>query len=289
MKGLPLSLSAASLAALLCASAGCGKGRIDRVEWPVMGTVAAVQLRSSSVFGYHAATSVVQQITVDLERALNAHDPDSELSRLAPLEDGEILSRCGKSPMVYRREVRPCYEAAFKLMHASGGVFNPRWRGTNTLDLGAIAKGFAVDVAVLDCYVDRADALVDIGGNIKSVRGAWKTGVKDPNGDGFAAVVELREGEALATSATYYRGSHIRDGRTGLAVSNGVASVTVLCDSAMWADGLSTTLFVFGPEEGRAFLDEHLPELAGSGKVAVLWILSDGRREKVDADNRFAE
>jgi thiamine biosynthesis lipoprotein len=113
--------------------------------------------------------------------------------------------------------------------------------------------------------------------------------VKDPDGDGFAAVVELREGEALATSATYYRGSHIRDGRTGLAVSNGVASVTVLCDSAMWADGLSTTLFVFGPEEGRAFLDEHLPELAGSGKVAVLWILSDGRREKVDADNRFVE
>jgi len=289
MKGLPLSLSAASLAALLCASAGCGKGRIDRVEWPVMGTVAAVQLRSSSVFGYHAATSVVQQITVDLERALNAHDPDSELSRLAPLEEGEILAGCGKSPMVYRREVRPCYEAAFKLMHASGGVFNPRWRGTNTLDLGAIAKGFAVDVAALDCYVDRADALVDIGGNIKSVRGTWKTGVKDPDGDGFAAVVELREGEALATSATYYRGSHIRDGRTGLAVSNGVASVTVLCDSAMWADGLSTTLFVFGPEEGRAFLDEHLPELAGSGKVAVLWILSDGRREKVDADNRFAE
>ena len=283
------SLAAALLTALLCASAGCDGGKIDRVEWPVMGTIAAVQLRSSSVFEYHAATSVVQQITVDLERALNAHDPDSELSRLAPLEEGEILAGCGKSPMVYRREVRPCYEAAFKLMHASGGVFNPRWRGTNTLDLGAIAKGFAVDVAALDCYVDRADALVDIGGNIKSVRGTWKTGVKNPNGDGFAAVVELREGEALATSATYYRGSHIFDGRTGLAVSNGVASVTVLCDSAMWADGLSTTLFVLGPEEGRAFLDKHLVELVGDKKVAVLWILDDGSQIRRDHGNRFSK
>ena len=282
------SLAAALLTALLCASVGCGRGRIDRVEWPVMGTIAAVQLRSSSVFEYHAATSVVQQVTVDLERALNAHDPDSELSRLAPLEEGEILAGCGKSPMVYRREVRPCYEAAFKLMHASGGVFNPRWRGTNTLDLGAIAKGFAVDVAALDCYVDRADALVDIGGNIKSVRGTWKTGVKDPDGDGFAAVVALRGGEALATSATYYRGSHIYDGRTGKPAASNVASVTVLCDSAMWADGLSTTLFVLGPEEGRAFLDKHLVELVGDKKVAVLWILDDGSRVKIDPDDRFA-
>jgi len=120
------------------------------------------------------------------------------------------------------------------------------------------------------------------------VRGTWKTGVKDPDGDGFAAVVELREGEALATSATYYRGSHIYDGRTGKPAASNVASVTVLCDSAMWADGLSTTLFVLGPEEGRAFLYKHLVELVGDKKVAVLWILDDGSRVKVDPGDRFA-
>ena len=49
MKGLPHSLSAALLAALLCASVGCGSGRIDRdrIEWPAMGTVAAVQTRGA--------------------------------------------------------------------------------------------------------------------------------------------------------------------------------------------------------------------------------------------------
>ena len=130
--------------------------------------------------------------------------------------------------------------------------------------------------------------LIDLGGNVKALRGDWRTGVKDPNGGRFAAVVELREGEALATSATYYRGSHIYDGRTGLAVSNGVASVTVLCRSAMWADGLSTTLFVLGPDDGRAFVEENGERLMGGGKAAILWIMSDGRQVKLDPDSRFS-
>ena len=160
----------------------------------------------------------------------------------------------------------------------SGGAFNPRWRGTNTFDLGAIAKGFAVDLST-DGVAATDGALVDLGGTVKSVRGTWKTGIKDPAGDGFAAVVDLHEGEALATSATYYRGSHIYDGRTGLAVSNGVASVTVLCKSAMWADGLSTTLFVLGPEEGRKFLDDRVAALVGDREVSALWIMDGGRQE----------
>ena len=104
--------------------------------------------------------------------------------------------------------------------------------------------------------------------------------------DGFAAVVDLHEGEALATSATYYRGSHIYDGRTGLAVSNGVASVTVLCNSAMWADGLSTTLFVLGPEEGKKFLDDKLKLLVGDMEVSALWIM-DGGRQEIYGNARF--
>ena len=55
----------------------------------------------------------------------------------------------------------------------------------------------------------------------------------------------------------------------------------------MWADGLSTTLFVLGPEEGRKFLDEKLKALVGDMPVSALWIMADGRELKVDADNRF--
>ncbi len=247
-----------------------------------MGTIAAVQCRADSGARWPMVdVPFVKKVFSAVEKLMNAHDHDSELSRLAPLGEEEILANCN-------RGVRPCYEAAFKLMRESGGAFNPRWKGPKTLDLGAIAKGYAVSLVTNDfAFVSQADMLVDLGGNVKSVRGTWKTGVRNPSGDGFAAVVDLREGEALATSATYYRGSHIYDGRTGMPVSNGVASVTVLCNSAMWADGLSTTLFVLGPEEGKKFLDDKLKLLVGDMEVSALWIMADGREMKVDADNRF--
>ena len=276
-----MSAKAVCAAALLAALAGgCSRGKIDRVEWPVMGTIAAVQLKGELTPDSGRFTTDVMAAFNDVSDALNAHVATSEISSLATLADEEALAKCAD-------KMKPCYEAAFALMRASGGAFNPRWRGPRTLDFGAIAKGFAVDVAARDRHVDGSDALIDLGGNLKSVHGKWKTGVMDPRGGGFAAVVELREGEALATSATYYRGSHIHDGRTGLAVSNGVASVTVLCRSAMWADGLSTTLFVLGPDEGRNFVEEKGGLLAGEGNVAVLWILSDGRQVKLDPDARF--
>ena len=245
-----------------------------------MGTIAAVQLRGEFTPDSSRFTAATMSVFRDVSDSLNAHIATSEITSLSQCADDEVLAKCSTT-------MKPCYEAAFKLMHESGGAFNPRWRGPNTLDLGAIAKGFAVDAA--GGYADHADALIDLGGNLKTLRGSWRTGVRDPFGDGFAAVVELREGEALATSATYYRGSHIYDGRTGLAVSNGVASVTVLCNSAMWADGLSTTLFILGPEEGRKFIEEKGDRLTGGEKIAVLWILSDGRQVKFDADNRFRQ
>lgn len=94
----------------------------------------------------------------------------------------------------------------------------------------------------------------------------------------------LKAGEALATSATYFRGGHIRDGRGGAAVANGVASVTVLHPtSAMMADGLSTALFVLGPDAGLAFVRRAHPG------VAVLWTMSDGRTVRHDASRRFAD
>ena len=300
-----LSAYAAYAAALVAAlAAGCSRAKIDRVEWPVMGTIAAVQLKGELTPGSGRFTADVMVAFNEVSDALNAHVATSEICSLAPLADDEVLAKCAD-------KMKPCYEAAFTLMRVSGGAFNPRWRGPKTLDLGAIAKGFAVDVAVESVQNRKfagltggsgvpplqgtestpgpdVDILIDLGGNIKAAKGGWRTGVMDPRGGGFAAVVDLREGEALATSATYYRGSHIYDGRTGLAVSNGVESVTVLCRSAMWADGLSTTLFVLGPDEGRTFVEEKGKLLTGGENVAVLWILSDGNCVKIDPEGRFS-
>ena len=232
---------------------GCSKPKAERVEWPVMGTVAAVQYNDNrDVPLWDVAPNCTKWAFAEVERLLNVHDPKSEVCRLAVLPERDVLMRCDV-------RMRPCYEAAFRLMRESGGAFNPRWQGTDHLDLGAIAKGFAVDFAS-EAFSDLKRKsgwrmLIDLGGNLKAVKGDWTVGIKD--GESFV----LREGESCATSARYYRGDHIKDGRTGANVTNGVYSVTVIHPkSAMLADGLSTTLFILGREKGEEFLRKFYPE-----------------------------
>ena len=238
--------------ALLEGLAGCGKARVDRVEWTVMGTIAAVQTRGT------VPPETLEAVKAEFERVnahFNIHDPKAPIHEIALISDAGIRSYDAVFPYA-------CYAEAFALRDLSGGAFNPRWRGPDTLDMGAIAKGFAVDLAA-DAVKRRdsetggamPDTLIDLGGNLKAVKGDWTVGVKD--GESFV----LRAGEACATSASYYRGSHIKDGRTGKDVTNGVYSVTVVHPwSAMRADGLSTTLFILGWREGEAFLRRSCPE-----------------------------
>lgn len=211
-----------------------------------MGTVAAVQWRGAADGA--AAVARVKAVFSRVERLLNAHDPGSELSRLAGKTEREILDGCDPY-------VRPCYETAFRLMHETDGAFNPAWKGKGTLDLGAIAKGFAVDLAAAELD---GDFLIDLGGNLKAVSAGWKVGVYDPATGGTAGVIELGAGEACATSATYARGLHIVDGRSGAPVERTGGSVTVVHpSSAMLADGLSTISFILGPDRAAAFMKQR--------------------------------
>lgn len=267
--------------------AGCSGSSIEKSSWPVMGTIASVQAREKGDMPHvEAATKEAFSL---VEKLLNRFDPASELTALQNLSDDDVVKNASAS-------VRSCYETAFLVSRLSGGAFNPRWRGRQTLDLGAIAKGFALDLAAAS-YLQAAeskksgDALIDLGGNLISAKGSWTTGVKSPEGNGFASVFSLFQGEAVATSASYYRGSHIYDARTGNAVSNGVLSVTVIARSAMWADALSTVLFILGPREGMEFLEKLQREPAypfgRADDVAVLWIMESGSRVAVDKKGRF--
>ena len=242
-----MNASSFSVAALALFFAGCAREAVERVEWPAMGTVAAVQTRGDGVKFLNGVRDTVQSSFVFESGLFNAYDPNSELSRLQGLPDGELLRQCNPHAAI-------CYQAAFTLREQSGGVFNPRWKGPGTLDMGAIAKGYAVDCAALNCW-NGEDILIDLGGNLKSVKGDWTVGIK--GGGRFV----LHEGEACATSARYYRGNHIKDGRTGDDITNAVYSVTVIHPkSAMLADGLSTTLFILGREKGEEFLERYYPE-----------------------------
>lgn len=244
-----------------------------------MGTIAGLTFRGDAPHR-DAIRGLVQKRFERLEGLLSAWNPDSELSRLS--REGETNWVANVSP-----ETADCYRMALTLAERSGRAFNP-WIGAKLqelgfgggrplarFDLGAIAKGFAVDAAWRDVtgMFGTSDLLIDLGGNLRVVGGAWRTGVRNPFGQGYAATITLTNGEAVATSGNYerfvekngVRCSHILDGRTGKPTT-GIAGVTVIAPSATLADGLSTTLFVLGPEEGARFLEKWHPG------VAALWI-----------------
>ncbi|MDF7822401.1 FAD:protein FMN transferase [Pontiellaceae bacterium B12227] len=149
-----------------------------------------------------------------------------------------------------------------------------------SLALGAIAKGYGVDVVagILD-QAGLENWFVEIGGEVVA-RGVnssgvpWKIGIQFPTTNpmdmSLQGIVHVSHG-AIATSGDYrnYREedgvvySHILDPRTGKTVRSSTASVTVSAPDCMLADGTATALFVMGPEEGLAWVEqtEHVEAL----------------------------
>ncbi len=154
------------------------------------------------------------------------------------------------------------------------------------LDLGGIGKGYAVDKAIE--AMQRCGAIggmVDSGGNIRCFgkplgKDAWAVGVQDPkaaDSDTEAAFEGLIPGEyllvlrlkdvAVATSGDYRRFvtiggkrvSHIIDTNTAAGTSK-LSSDTIIAETAMEADALSTAVNVLGADKGLA-LTESLPSV----------------------------
>ena len=158
------------------------------------------------------------------------------------------------------------------------------------IDLGGIAKGYAVDVAA-DSLVAHGveDALVDLSGNMVALGhpagvDAWRIGIRDPRDRmPFLGRVRLR-GQAISTSGQYEQFvaadgktyGHIMDPRTGRP-AEGLISVTVVAPTAMEADGWDTPLFVLGSSQARHVarqLDQVAAVLVqpGLGGVDTVWV-----------------
>lgn len=143
------------------------------------------------------------------------------------------------------------------------------------IDLGGIAKGYAVDKAVdaLRRY-GISSALVNAGGDIFALgsppsEDCWKVGLQHPrNRDEIVTILELTN-QAVVTSGDYEncffigdrRYCHIIDPRTGEPVQ-GMLSTTVIAPSASEADALATAVFVLGLKEGMSFI-EGLNQIEG--------------------------
>ena len=133
------------------------------------------------------------------------------------------------------------------------------------LDLGSVGKGWTGDrLTALFREAGVSSAIMELGGNVQALGtkpdGApWRVAVQAPGG-GYAGVLEIAD-KAVVTSGGYQRyfeqdGEtyiHIIDPATGRPARTGLASVTIVADSGLRGDGLSTALFVMGREKAEAF------------------------------------
>ncbi|MEN8182159.1 MAG: FAD:protein FMN transferase [Myxococcota bacterium] len=152
-----------------------------------------------------------------------------------------------------------------------------------TLDLSAVAKGYAVDAVAR-----RLDALgvgrflVEIGGELRARGegpggGPWRVGIERPEPGPSRIGWTLALADASLASAGDYRRyfewqgrrySHAIDPRTGRPVDHDLVSVSVLAPDATRADAWATALLVLGPEAG--------PRVATREGLAVLFVLDRG-------------
>jgi len=131
------------------------------------------------------------------------------------------------------------------------------------IDLGAVAKGMAIDLAAKE-LAGFESFCIDAGGDLY-VKGvsecgeAWRIGIEHPRSPGLIATLQLSDG-AVCTSGDYARRRsetdgehHLLDPRTGSSPRQ-VISCTVLAPTAMVADALSTAAFIAGPVDGPRLL-----------------------------------
>ncbi|MDD2752739.1 MAG: FAD:protein FMN transferase [Candidatus Omnitrophica bacterium] len=134
------------------------------------------------------------------------------------------------------------------------------------IDLGAIAKGFALDCAaeklkqsgIEDCLINAGGQVLCLGTKFGR---PWKVAIKDPRSDKIIQVLQLKN-QSASTSGDYEqyftkgnkRYSHIFNPKTGYPAESGLISVTVVAPDGLTADALSTSIFVLGKENGMELL-----------------------------------
>lgn len=187
----------------------------------------------------------------------------------------------------YRAKLKPSEQQREKLLPAINYNFIHLDNQANTLwfehpkvyiDLGGIAKGYAVDraVNVLQGFGVK-NATVSAGGDSRvlgdKLGRPWMIGIKNPRAEKGVAITLPLENCAISTSGDYERYfidedgeriHHILNPRTGKP-TNGVNSVTIIGPLGIDTDPLSTSVFVMGVEKGLALINE----LAGFDAVII--------------------
>lgn len=265
--------------------------------------VMAEMRRIDSHFSPYISTSELYRANEFAPRA-TAHNPlaiSSELSRLiarslhySQITEGAFditFASLGRY-YDYRNKLSPSEQQReallpvinYRLIHLDSAK-NTLWFGHPKvyIDLGGIAKGYAVDQSIeLLRTLGVRHASVTAGGDSRvlgdKMGRPWLIGIKNPRADAVAITLPL-EDVAVSTSGDYERYfiddkgeriHHIINPRTGKS-TQGINSVTIIGPVGIDTDALSTSVFVLGVEKGLALIN-RLPGfdaviITSAGKV----------------------
>ena len=150
-----------------------------------------------------------------------------------------------------------------------------------TLDVGAVAKGYAIERIALALEEQGVTGyVINVGGNVRTIGAKadgtpWNVGLEDSENGDYLCYLQLN-GQSVVTSGSYQR-FYIVDGQRyhhiihpdTLMPSEGYVSVSVVCVDSGLGDALSTALFCMTPEQGLTLVES----LEG---VEALWVHMDG-------------
>ena len=286
---------------------------VVRRAMPVMGTIAQFAVVHRDPVAAHAAIDAAAAELLWVERTMTRFTDTSDVGRANRLaaRDGVLVTPetalvtevalgwadaldgrydpavgavCALWDVKNRHEPPPderVAELAGRRFHrtvevgTSGGGHVLRFHGEGArLDLGSVAKGYAVDRAVDALRAHGIEkALVVAGGDLYALGTGpdgepWEIGIQSPT-DQYALAGRLRLADrAVATSGTYrqffrYRGHkyhHIMDPGTARPRETAMQSLTVIADSVMHADASTTALFGMSETDITRALARHLPD-----------------------------
>ncbi|HWE53504.1 MAG TPA: FAD:protein FMN transferase [Bryobacteraceae bacterium] len=266
----------------------------------VMGTLVTIEVAGSGVAGLEPEAAMERAFGwfFEIEERCTRFDARSELMQLnaragEPVEASPILFEAVRFALTVAAESGGAFDPAvgqsmesrgFNREHRTGEIVRSAlaadpdvsYRDVQvdaehrtitlkrplTLDLGAVAKGLAVDTAARELEPFR-DFAIDAGGDLylggRDPKGElWSVGIRHPRREGELIDRFRVSNQAVCTSGDYERGEHIIDPREHprdvRKAGSGAASVTVIAPHAMLADALATAAFVMGPAEGIPFL-----------------------------------
>lgn len=237
------------------------------------------------------------------ERQMPEMNPAAEGNQMPetnPAAEGNQTAAEGTFPDDKPPAIIPTQEQiTFALTHTGyenlsltdGAVLLPK---DMALDLGAAGKGIACDrIAAYLREQSVYGAVISVGGSVVTIGKKpdgtpWQIGIVAPwDTSSLVGIIYLEGENFVSTSGDYeryvevdgVRYHHILNPATGYPADSGVRSVTILCDSGILSDALSTACFVLGVEEGMA--------LAESYGAEALFIDTEGNISMTDGMKQF--